>query len=168
MGYDSLFKMLLTHIRDALEHQEPKPKLVIIPSHKDVHHTYPLPCPPFKPDMLPRGIEIIPMGNPTIFTINDITFGVINADAVKDICLNMILKNKEVPGGKMALAYEALLQQRNFFPLLPGSEKTPIDYEQWKQMSLPVLPDILIVPAELKLSADLISGCLCVNPGKLA
>ena len=26
---------------------------------------------------------------------------------------------------------------------------------------------MLIVPAELKLSAELISGCLCVNPGKL-
>lgn len=83
---------------------------------------------------MPSRFEPVLLGNPTIFRVNDITFGVMNADAIKDVCLNMIIaKDQEAPaGGKVSLAFQSMLQQRNFFPLLPGSEKMPIDYEQWR------------------------------------
>jgi hypothetical protein len=37
---------------------------------------------------------------------------------------------------------------------LPGSDKTPIDYEQWEQLQMPFVPDVLIIPAEMKLTAE--------------
>jgi DNA polymerase alpha subunit B len=135
LDYEQLFKLLMQFIRDELDADKVTTKVVLIPSHKEVHHPYPLPCPAFREGILPKGFEPILLGNPTIFRINDISFGVLNADSIKDVCLNMITKNKdEVKGGKMTLALESMFQQRNFFPLLPGSDKTPIDYEQWEHL----------------------------------
>jgi len=105
-----LFKLLMKYIRDELDaDKDSKTKVVLIPSHKEVHHPYPLPCPAFREGNLPKGFEPVMLGNPTIFRINDISFGVLNADAIKDVCLNMIVKNKDdVKGGKMTLALESI------------------------------------------------------------
>jgi len=156
LDYDELFHTLLSYIRDELDADKLATKVVLIPSHKEIHHPYPMPCPPFKDIQMPRGFEPVLLGNPSVFRVNDITFGVINADAIKDVCLNMIIaKDQEAPpGGKISLAFQAMLQQRNFFPLLPGSEKMPIDYEQWRQFQMSTVPDILIVPAEIKNTAE--------------
>jgi hypothetical protein len=110
MDYDDLFKLLMKYIRDELDgDKDSKTKVVLIPSHKEVHHPYPLPCPAFREGYLPKGFEPVMLGNPTIFRINDISFGVLNADAIKDVCLNMIVKNKDdVKGGKMTLALESI------------------------------------------------------------
>jgi hypothetical protein len=31
--------------------------------------------------------------NPSIFMLNDVSIGIINADVIKDMCLNMCIKN---------------------------------------------------------------------------
>jgi len=33
------------------------------------------------------------VSNPGVFTINEITFGFVNTDVVKDMCVNMVVKN---------------------------------------------------------------------------
>jgi hypothetical protein len=86
---------LQQHIRDELAADGLPTKVVMIPSHKEVHHAYPFPCPPFSNVSVPRGFEPVMVGNPAVFRVNDITIAAVNADAVKDVCLNMIMKGKE-------------------------------------------------------------------------
>jgi DNA polymerase II small subunit/DNA polymerase delta subunit B len=90
------------------------------------------------------------MGNPARFQINDITFGVINADVIKDMCINMITKGTDTK--KIECVLESILQQRSYYPLYPGNSKHPIEHEQFEKMMFET-PDVLITPSELMLFA---------------
>lgn len=63
--------------------------------------------------------------NPAVFMLNDISVGIINADIIKDMCVNMCIKNP--PAGdapnkpKIELVLQSILQQKSFYPLYPGS-----------------------------------------------
>ena len=48
MDYDELFHTLLSYVQSELEADKLSTKVVLVPSHKEVHHPYPMPCPPFK------------------------------------------------------------------------------------------------------------------------
>ena len=55
------------------------------------------------------------MSNPATFTINGISIGFINADVLKDMCQNIVVKNPKVedgqtkPKNKIELALQTLL-----------------------------------------------------------
>ena len=89
--------------------------------------------------------------------LNDICVGFANTDIVKDMCINMCFKNpapKEgdpKPLGKIDLALQSILQQKSYYPLYPGSQVTPIDWEQHKGLMFGQTPDIFITPSDLTL-----------------
>ncbi|XP_036114425.1 DNA polymerase alpha subunit B isoform X5 [Molossus molossus] len=57
---------------------------------------------------------------------------------------------------------------RSFYPLYPPQEDMAIDYENfYAHAQLPVTPDVLIIPSELRYFVKDILGCVCVNPGRL-
>ena len=35
------------------------------------------------------------VSNPGMFSVNEISFGVVNTDIIKDMCVNMVVKNSE-------------------------------------------------------------------------
>ena len=90
------------------------------------------------------------VSNPAKFRINDITFGVFNADVIKDMCINMITKGTDAR--KIDSVLETYLQQRCFYPLYPGNSKHPIEHEQFQKMLFDT-PDVLVLPSELMLFA---------------
>ena len=109
--------------------------------------------------MLPEGQEPILLGNPQMFRINEVTVGVINADVIKDLCAST--HNRGQQGGKIEESIKSVLQQRTFYPLYPGNQATPIEWEQCAKMMFPdgVTPDIIIAPSQLKLFAKVsVSG----------
>jgi DNA polymerase II small subunit/DNA polymerase delta subunit B len=109
LDYSELFQLLMKFIRDELAADNLTTKVVIIPSHKEVHHAYPLPSPPFSDSLIPPRFDPVLASNPAVLRVNDITIAAINADSIKDVCLNMIVKGKEeVQGGKLTLAFESL------------------------------------------------------------
>ena len=71
-------------------------------------------------------MQPILLGNPQMFRINDVNFGVLNADIIKDICTTA--HNKGV-NGKVDESIKSILQQRTFYPLYPGNSATPIEWE---------------------------------------
>ena len=87
------------------------------------------------------------VGNPQLFSVNDIKFGVLNADVVKDLCTVMITKECGEP--KIDIGLRSIIQQRTFYPIYPGSPSTPIEWDQYKRMMFPtgITPDVLIVPS---------------------
>jgi|DEB0MinimDraft_12_1074336.scaffolds.fasta_scaffold15845_1 hypothetical protein len=54
--------------------------------------------------------------NPAVFQVNDISVGVINSDVIKDMCINMCIKNppagtNDVPNKpKIELVLQSMLQ----------------------------------------------------------
>lgn len=50
--------------------------------------------------------------NPTVFSVNDVTIGIVNTDVIKDMCINMCIKssNSEENKPKIELVLESMLQ----------------------------------------------------------
>ena len=76
---------------------------------------------------MPTGFNPKVMANPQTFRVNDISIGVINADIVKDLCMNLVIKESKEP--KIEVALKSILQQRTYYPLYPSNPKSPIDWE---------------------------------------
>jgi hypothetical protein len=72
--------------------------------------------------------------NPDVVQINDFKIGFINADIVKDMCPNLLIKNTDT--AKIDLSLQSLLEQRSFYPLYPGHMETPIEYSQYENMMI--------------------------------
>lgn len=86
MDFADLFNKVMEYIKSELAQIRVKTKLVVVPSAREIHHISPLPQPPFNADLFPSGMDTVLLGNPQMFRVNDITFGLINADIIKDLC----------------------------------------------------------------------------------
>ena len=170
--------MNFIHNKLGAKHQT---KIVMVPSTNEISHIYPLPQPPLSErafmNTKMRKDNSIPVltSNPATFEVNDVSVGIINTDVIKDMCINMCIKNppadqqqqQAANKPKIELVLQSILQQRSFYPLYPGSLVTPIEWEQYKGMMFSKTPDILITPSDLMLFAKNIEGCICINPGTL-
>jgi len=67
----------------------------------------------------------------------------------------------------MGLMANHLFDQRSFYPLCPPSVNVNFDYTHIDQTALPVTPDILIAPSDLRYFVKSVKNSLVVNPGKL-
>ena len=119
------------------------------------------------------------VGNPSVFTINDVSVGVLNADVLKDMCRNLVNKftrseaSKNAMMGNMGIGglpsanlveekapnkidtvFKSMLEQRHFYPLYPGNESMPLEVEQFESLMFKASPDIIITPSDLKLCAE--------------
>lgn len=91
------------------------------------------------------------MGNPQTFKVNDITFGTVNADVIKELILSTVIKNVQMP--KIEVAWRSLLEQKTYFPVYPGNPSTPIEWTQYRSMMYEETPDVLLIPSDLMLFA---------------
>ena len=78
--------------------------MILVPSAREIHHVYPLPQPPY-----PGKDNFIRVGNPQSFKVNDISFGTINADVIKELIISTVV-SKENQTPKIELAWRSLLQ----------------------------------------------------------
>ena len=101
------------------------------------------------------------MGNPSTFRVNDITFGTVNADVIKELTISTVVKEIKTP--KVDLAWKSILEQRTFYPVYPVNPNTPIEWSQYKAMMFPdgVVPDVLLIPSDLMLLAKV--SLVCTN-----
>ena len=146
LDFDDVFTKVMEYIQSEFAQLRVKTKLVLIPSAREIHHINPLPQVPYAQSQFPAGFEPILLGNPQMFRINDINFGVLNADIIKDLCSNTHQKGVT---GKIDESIKSVLQQRTFYPIYPGNQSTPIEWEQYAKMMFPdgVTPDVLITPS---------------------
>uniref|UniRef100_W5M4I8 DNA polymerase alpha subunit B n=1 Tax=Lepisosteus oculatus TaxID=7918 RepID=W5M4I8_LEPOC len=57
---------------------------------------------------------------------------------------------------------------RSYYPLYPPAVDVNLDYEHFQSHGqMPVTPDVLIVPSDLRYFVKDVIGCVCVNPGRL-
>jgi DNA polymerase alpha subunit B len=192
----TLFMLKISGVIEGFftEYENTMLQIVLVPSLSDVHHDVVFPQPPFR-DRVGGGIRSpffegenlfaleIPqlfrgskfskhvhcVGNPSMITINEMVIGI----SANDVLFH--LSKEEVahrPPGvhRLEKVVEQLVKQQSFYPLFPASgESMPLDMRYAEKWTMPISPDILIVPSKLATFAKkLTNGTLALNPGQLA
>uniref|UniRef100_A0A673WCI9 DNA polymerase alpha subunit B n=1 Tax=Salmo trutta TaxID=8032 RepID=A0A673WCI9_SALTR len=143
-------------------------RLVFVPSQRDVHHHFIYPQPPFiLPDLSKddtKRVTLVP--DPCTLLIDGVTFGLTSTD----ILFHMGAEEISCASGsdRFSRILKHMLTQRNYYPLYPPVEEVNMDYEKFQGYGqMPLSPDVLIVPSELRFFIKDVIGCVCVNPGRL-
>ncbi|EDO14616.1 hypothetical protein Kpol_264p2 [Vanderwaltozyma polyspora DSM 70294] len=176
--FTKVFVPLLKNINSKIQ-------IILIPSTRDSvskHAAYPQDSLDRKLLQLPKNFKCFT--NPSTFQLNEVFFGCSNVDLFKDM--------KEITkGGNTSMrnrfdrVSEHMLQQRRYYPVLPGGiKKQPITENGKKRyvhisgadLDVPYLgltefiggfaPDVIIVPSELQYFARVIQNVVVINPGR--
>jgi DNA polymerase alpha subunit B len=162
----TVFKYLISPALNQLVASNPHITIILVPSVKDAvskHVSWPQEPFPRKDLGLPKTAKII--GNPMTLSLNEVSIGISSLDIFTQ------LRNEEVIGGKLkdssllARLPKYLIEQRNFFPLFPPSDRQSlpktgtreekpagamldVSYLKLGDM-VNVRPDLMIIPSAL-------------------
>lgn len=143
-------------------------KLVFVPSQRDVHHHFIYPQPPFTlPDLSKEDMERVSLvPDPCTLIIEGVTFGLTSTDILFYMGAEEI--SSAAGSDRFSRIMKHMLTQRSYYPLYPPTEEINMDYEKFQLYGhMPVTPDILVVPSELRYFIKDVIGCVCINPGRL-
>uniref|UniRef100_A0A667WP94 DNA polymerase alpha subunit B n=1 Tax=Myripristis murdjan TaxID=586833 RepID=A0A667WP94_9TELE len=135
---------------------------------QDIHHHFIYPQPPFTlPDLSKdqaQRVTLVP--DPCTLLIEGVTFGLTSTDILFHMSAEEI---SCAPGSdRFSRILKHMLTQRSYYPLYPPVEEVNMDYEKLQSYGqMPLTPDVLIVPSELRYFIKDVIGCVCVNPGRL-
>uniref|UniRef100_A0A3Q3GQS0 DNA polymerase alpha subunit B n=1 Tax=Labrus bergylta TaxID=56723 RepID=A0A3Q3GQS0_9LABR len=143
-------------------------RLVLVPSQRDIHHHFIYPQPPFTLPNLSKDqaqrVTLVP--DPCTLLIDGVTFGLTSTD----ILFHMGAEEISCGTGsdRFSRILKHMLTQRSYYPLYPPVEEVNMDYEKFQSFGqMPLTPDVLIIPSELRYFVKDVVGCVCVNPGRL-
>ena len=171
----TVFKYLISPALNQLVASSPHITIILVPSVKDAiskHVSWPQEPFPRKDLGLPKSAKII--GNPMTLSLNEISIGISSLDVFTE------LRHEEVIGGKLkdasllARLPKYLIEQRNFFPLFPPSDRQSLPKTGTKEEKpagamldvsylklgelVNVRPDMMIIPSALPPFAKVHSG----------
>jgi DNA polymerase alpha subunit B len=111
------------------------------------------------------------VSNPSTIKINDMTIGMTSTDTLLQLASEEI-NQKLIPGTRIPRLAEHCIQQQSYYPLFPtppsGGMNVNLDVNERSGYSMPVQPDILLIPSRLTcLAKDVTCGTVVVNPGHL-
>uniref|UniRef100_A0A8C9ZNH4 DNA polymerase alpha subunit B n=1 Tax=Sander lucioperca TaxID=283035 RepID=A0A8C9ZNH4_SANLU len=145
-------------------------RLVFVPSQRDIHHHFIYPQPPFTlcfslaDEHMQQRVTLVP--DPCTLLIDGVTFGLTSTD----ILFHMGAEEISCGTGsdRFSRILKHMLTQRSYYPLYPPVEEVNMDYEKFQSFGqMPLTPDVLIIPSELRYFVKDVVGCVCVNPGRL-
>uniref|UniRef100_A0A3B4UUU7 DNA polymerase alpha subunit B n=1 Tax=Seriola dumerili TaxID=41447 RepID=A0A3B4UUU7_SERDU len=140
--------------------------LVFVPSQRDIHHHFIYPQPPFTLPNLSKDQRVTLVPDPCTLLIDGVTFGLTSTD----ILFHMGAEEISCGTGsdRFSRILKHMLTQRSYYPLYPPVEDVNMDYEKFQSFGqMPLTPDVLIIPSELRYFVKDVVGCVCVNPGRL-
>ncbi|XP_040265898.1 DNA polymerase alpha subunit B isoform X1 [Bufo bufo] len=162
--FKSCLKMIIEGTRPSGSH------LVFVPSVRDVHHDPVYPQPPFscyetaKEDK-PR-VHFV--ADPCTLSVSGVAVGFTSTDLLFHMGAEEISSGIAGAPDRFSRILKHILIQRSYYPLYPPHEEINIDYEaHYNYAIMPVTPDVFIIPSELRFFIKDISGCICINPGRL-
>ncbi|XP_054647880.1 DNA polymerase alpha subunit B [Dunckerocampus dactyliophorus] len=141
-------------------------RLVFVPSQRDIHHHYIYPQPPFTLPSLGKNPRVTLVPDPCTLLIDGVTFGLTSTD----IMFHMGAEEISCGSGsdRFSRILKHMLTQRSYYPLYPPAEEVNMDYEKFQSFGqMPLTPDVLIIPSELRYFVKDVIGCVCINPGRL-
>lgn len=143
-------------------------QLVFVPSQRDIHHHFIYPQPPFSLPHINKEqaqrVTLVP--DPCTLLIDGVTIGLTSTD----ILIHMGPEEISCGTGsdKFSRILKHMLTQRSYYPLYPPADEVNMDYEKFQSFGqMPLTPDILVVPSEMRYFVKDVVGCVCVNPGRL-
>ncbi|VEU21147.1 DEKNAAC102093 [Brettanomyces naardenensis] len=180
---DEVFKMVIAPILRRLNCRQ----VIIIPSTKDAttdHAAYPQEMFDRKGLGLSKNFKCFP--NPATFSLNEVLIGCSNNDIFRD--LKDVNSGRYVGESRFNRVSEHVLEQRRFYPSFPGGIKrqrgsllVAEDRQNQDELFLSgadlhvsymgltefpdSLPDVLVIPSELKYFAKVVKNVLVINPG---
>jgi len=164
-SYEGLFAMILDRVGMCMDSMGGCCQAVIVPSARDVHHAYVYPQPPFPCEGNQR---IKSFWDPSLLSIGGLLVGATSTD----ILFHLGAEEISYPPGssdRLARLCSHILAQKSFYPLHPASEDVNMDYSLFERhATLVKKPQVVIIPSELKQFIKDVSGCVCINPGRLA
>uniref|UniRef100_A0A2I3STW0 DNA polymerase alpha subunit B n=1 Tax=Pan troglodytes TaxID=9598 RepID=A0A2I3STW0_PANTR len=165
--FEDIFKQCLRTIIEGT--RSSGSHLVFVPSLRDVHHEPVYPQPPFSYSDLSREDkkQVQFVSEPCSLSINGVIFGLTSTDLLFHLGAEEISSSSGT-SDRFSRILKHILTQRSYYPLYPPQEDMAIDYESfYVYAQLPVTPDVLIIPSELRYFVKDVLGCVCVNPGRL-
>uniref|UniRef100_A0A3Q1IDV8 DNA polymerase alpha subunit B n=1 Tax=Anabas testudineus TaxID=64144 RepID=A0A3Q1IDV8_ANATE len=141
-------------------------RLVFVPSQRDIHHHFIYPQPPFTLPNISKDQRVTLVPDPCTLLIDGVTFGLTSTD----ILFHMGAEEISCGTGsdRFSRILKHMLTQRSYYPLYPPVEEVNMDYEKFQSFGqMPLTPDVLIIPSELRYFVKDVVGCVCVNPGRL-
>ncbi|KAI5958390.1 POL12 [Candida margitis] len=186
---DDVFRLLITPI---LRKIDTKIQVVLYPSLKDScvnHCSYPQDSFDRKKFQLPKNVKIFP--NPSSFAVNEVLIGSSNLDVFKDL-KEVFKQGEKYSSNRFERVINHVFEQRRYYPIMPGSiartheqnvsqltSGSAADYLDGvgiggSSLEMPYLgltelgnslPDVLILPSELKVFAKVVNDVIVINPG---
>ncbi|XP_022151968.1 DNA polymerase alpha subunit B isoform X2 [Momordica charantia] len=182
MSLEELFNFeILRRVQDYAEHMGPDARVLLMPSVRDANHAEVFPQPAFDiPSELKLQISCLP--NPGILEANQVKIACCTTDILRHLSGEELSRNltKGSTNDRLSTLASHILRQRSFYPLYPPAEGVPLDFSLAAEaLDISVIPDILILPSDMKHFVKVISlgeggseeeraSCVCVNPGRLA
>uniref|UniRef100_A0A8C3SE12 DNA polymerase alpha subunit B n=1 Tax=Chelydra serpentina TaxID=8475 RepID=A0A8C3SE12_CHESE len=166
-SFEDIFKHCLKMIIEGT--RSAGSQLVFVPSLRDVHHDYIYPQPPFSCYELSKGDKqrVHFVSEPCTLAINGVIFGLTSTDLLFHMGAEEVSSSSGV-SDRFTRILKHVLTQRSYYPLYPPSEEMNVDYENfYNYVPLPVTPDVLVAPSDLRYFVKDVLGCVCVNPGRL-
>ncbi|XP_006771659.1 PREDICTED: DNA polymerase alpha subunit B isoform X2 [Myotis davidii] len=147
--FEDVFKQCLRTIIEGT--RSSGSHLVFVPSLRDVHHEPVYPQPPFNYDLPHEDKKRVQfVSDPCSLSINGLVFGLTSTDLLFHMGAEEI-SSASGTSDRFSRILKHILTQRSYYPLYPPQEDMAIDYENfYAYAQLPVTPDVLIVPSELR------------------
>jgi len=167
--YEEKFDQVITEIADVILKELKTTELVLIPSLKDVHHDRVYPQPPFQlPTALQEheGSRVHGFANPSTFTVKEVVIGVTATDTLFDLTKQETSRGQS--GDRMGRLANHVLQQRTYCPIVPAPLGMNVEYDKHTGFELPVTPDVLVMPSQLRHFVKNVNNTLVINPGSMA
>lgn len=164
---DDLFVSFVSPILSDIKCQ----RVILLPHGSDVTNPHtPYPQAPFnrKSLSLPKTFKCFP--NPSLFNINELSFGVSTADILRDL---KDVTTKDANSNRIERIVEHVIQQRQFYPVNPPPDAPDDRSFQLDTSYLGLsefndeMPDILILPSVVKSFIKVVKNVMVINPGSV-
>eukprot|EP00002_Diphylleia_rotans_P002708 TRINITY_DN11723_c0_g1_i1.p1 TRINITY_DN11723_c0_g1~~TRINITY_DN11723_c0_g1_i1.p1 ORF type:complete len:390 (-),score=63.88 TRINITY_DN11723_c0_g1_i1:72-1241(-) len=153
-------------------------RFVYVPSPKDPHF-YCFPQPPLQGMSAEDGF----VSNPCTLKIDNVVFGLTSVDSISQLSSSVLTRSREQTD-RVTRLWETLLEQKSFYPLYPSplpkptpanpkTHRLPLSFlkdhaeDHPDPLSFHQMPQLLIIPSDLRSFAKVVRGVLCINPGRL-
>lgn len=175
-SFDEMYELVMNKIGDYIAGLKQPPKVVIVPSLRDVTHPSIVPQTPLKAVGSASSFLYVP--NPCVLRVNSFHIAFAPADILAHLeanCLTYIdVKTEEGysrrPNKDAVLSGLAshVLQQQSLYPMFPPHSDVPIDMNRASlSLALPDKPDALIFTSSVDPFIAPLGSVLAINAGKI-
>lgn len=151
------FLKMMTGISEQL----PSTEIIVVASMDDYNSSGVYPTRPYNIRQL-TNVKFV--ADPSIVDINGVKIGLTSTDILKQIDDSEYCINAGTDKIRRYIGY--LFHQKSFYPVYPPAMPTDLR-SMYQYAAINDIPNILVVPSDMKYFMREVHKCLCINPGRL-